>query len=511
MTDTRTEDRAVLKLLGLFAAAKLLLHLAVNLWGGYGIFRDELYYLACADHLAWGYVDQPPVSVFLLAAVRAAIGDSLFAVRLLPALAGAALVWVTGLLTREMGGGRFAVALSATATLVAGIVLALSSVYSMNIFDLLLVALAMYLLARVVNGGDPRLWIAIGVLLGLGLLNKVGVLWIGVGLAVGLLATAERRWLATRWPWMAGAIALLIFMPYVWWNAANDWAHLAFIESATSGKYSGLNAWTFLSGLLLVQNPFTLLLWGSGLVWLLATPSGRRYRIFGIVWLAACLVLIANGQSKSGYLASAFAMLYAAGGVAWERWIPPRPALRGVAIATVATGALLAPLATPMLPVESYVRYAATLGVGPSTDEGHELGALPQFYADMFGWQSKAKAVSDVFHALPRHEQEVAVIFAENYGRSGAIDYWSDEYGLPGAIGNHNNYWLWGPGEASGEVVIVLGGDFEDLEERFASVEVSGVARCDYCIPYEKDLPIHVARGLQVPIGELWPAMGHYD
>ena len=507
----RDDDRSILRLLALLAGAKLLFHLGVNLWGGYEIFRDELYYLACADHLAWGYVDQPPLSVALLAAIRMVIGDSLFALRLVPALVGAALVWVTGLLTREMGGGRFAIVLSATATLVAGSALALSSIYSMNVFDLLLVALAMYSLARLVNTEEPRWWIAIGLALGLGLINKVGVLWIGLGLAIGIVLTAERRWLATRWPWIGGAIALTMFLPYVLWNATNDWAHLAFIESAVSGKYSGLSAWSFLSGLLRVQNPSTFLLWGSGLIWLLVSRSAARYRIFGVVWLAACLVLVINGQSKSGYLASAFAMLFAAGGVAWERWIPAKAALRVSAVAVVALGAILAPLATPMLPVDTYIRYAAALGFGPSTDEGHELSDLPQFYADMFGWEAKARAVSEVYHALPPAEREVAVVFGDNYGRVGAIDYWADEYGLPDAIGNHNNYWLWGPGEATGEVVIVLGGDRADLEERFATVEVAGVARCEYCIPYEKDLPIHVARGLRLPIEELWPLIGHYD
>jgi hypothetical protein len=129
----------------------------------------------------------------------------------------------------------------------------------------------------------------------------------------------------------------------------------------------------------------------------------------------------------------------------------------------------------------------------------------------MFGWERKASAVAEVYRALPAEERAVAAIFADNYGRAGAIDYWAEEYGLPGAIGNHNNYWLWGPGRATGQVVIVLGGDRADLEERFASVEVAGVARCDYCIPYERDLPIHVARGLRQPIGELWPHIGHYD
>ena len=504
-------DRATLHLILALAGVKLLLHLAINLWGGYGIFRDELYYLACADHLAWGYVDQPPLSIFLLAGIRALIGDSLFALRLIPALAGAALVFVTGLLAREMGGGRLAVSLAAIASLVSGAALAVSSIYSMNIFDLLLVALAMWFLARLVNTGEPRWWIAIGLALGLGLLNKVGVLWIGLGLAVGLVFTRERRWLTTVWPWIGGAIALLLFLPYVLWNAANNWAHLAFIERATGGKYSGLNALTFLSGLVLEQNPFTLLLWLSGLAWLLFSRAGARYRVLGIVWLAACLVLVLNGQSKSFYLASAFAMLFAAGGVAWERWLPARPGWRALATLLVALGLLLAPLATPVLPVETYIRYAHALGFAPSTDEGHELAELPQFYADMFGWQEKAAAVAEVYHSLPPDERRVAAIFAENYGRSGAIDYWAEAYGLPGAIGSHNNYWHWGPGEATGEVIIVLGGDKADLERRFASVELVGLATCNYCIPYEDDVPIHVGRELVVPIGELWPLIGHYD
>ncbi len=503
--------RDVLVVLFAFAAFKLLFHLTVNLFAGYEIFRDELYYLACADHLAWGYVDHPPLSIFLLAAVRSMLGDSLFALRLVPAIAGAAVVLLTGLLARELGGGRFAVALAATGSLVSGMVLAFSTIWSMNVVDLLLVAGAAYLLVRLVRTGEPRIWIAIGAVLGLGLLNKVGVLWVGLGVFVGVAVTRERRWLATPWPWAGGALAALLFLPYVLWNAANDWAHLEFIDSAVTGKYSQLSAWSFLSGQALVQNPTTLPLWLAGLAWLLVARAGREFRLLGIVWVVACAVLVANGHSKPEYLASAYAMLFAAGGVAWERLLPARAAIRGVALAVVASGLALAPLVVPMLPVDAYVRYARLLGIGPSTPEGHELEELPQFYADMFGWEAKAAAVAEVYHALPAAERERAVVFADNYGRSGAIDYFADEYGLPGAIGSHNNYWHWGPGEATGEVVIVLGGRRDDLERRFESVEVAGVATCDHCIPYERDLPIHVCRRLRLPIEELWPLTRHYD
>ena len=515
MTETTTR-RGTVTLICAFAAAKLLFHLTVNLFAGYEIFRDELYYLACADHLAWGYVDQPPLSIFLLAAVRAVLGESLFALRLVPALAGAGVVLLTGLLARELGGERLAVALSATGAMVSGANLAFSSIWSMNVFDLLLIALAAYLLTRLIKTGEPRLWIALGATLGLGLLNKVGVLWVGLGVFAGLVATGERRWLNTPWPWAGGALAAVLFLPYVLWNAAHDWAHLEFIENAVTGKYSGLSAWSFLSGQALIQNPTTLPLWLGGLIWLLFAPGGRRFRLLGIVWVTACLVLIANGHSKAEYLASTYAMLFAAGGVAWEGILPRRrsihgTSIRGVALVVVASGAALAPLVTPMLPVETYIRYSRALDVAPSTEEGHELGELPQFYADMFGWRAKAAAVAEVYHALPAADRERAAIFGSNYGRAGAIDYFAGEYGLPGAVSNHNNYWLWGPGEANGEVVIVLGGDLEDHQRRFESVEVAGAARCRYCIPYEKDLPIYVCRGLRLPLAELWPVIGHYD
>ena len=512
MTDTAAADhRADVRLIGAFAVFKLLLHLGINLWGGYGIFRDELYYLACADHLAWGYVDHPPLSIFLLAATEAVLGDSLFALRFVPAVAGAALVFVTGLLARELGGGRFAIALASSGSIVAAFNLAVSSIWSMNIFDLLLTALAALWLTRLIKTGEPRYWITLGLTLGLGLLNKVGVLWVGLGVFVGVLLSRERRWLSTPWPWLGGALSALLFLPYVLWNAANDWAHIEFIDSAVTGKYSGLSARTFLSGQVLNQNPSTLPLWLAGLFWLFLTVGGRRFRPLGILWLTACTVLIAGGHSKAEYLASTYAILFAAGGVAWESLLTGRRAVRAILATVVAAGILLAPLASPILPVESYVSYSRALGLAPSTDEGHELAELPQFYADMFGWPEKAAAVAAIYHALPAADRDKAAIFTDNYGRAGAIDYFAAEHALPGAVANHNNYWIWGPGDAGGEVLIVLGGDQADLERRFESVGLVGVATCEYCIPYERDVPIYVARQLRLPIDELWPLIKHYD
>jgi hypothetical protein len=501
------------RLLGSIAIFKLALHLYTNIFAGYGIFRDELYYLACARHLAAGYVDHPPLSIWTLALNRAALGESVFALRLLPAVFGAATVLVVGLLARQMGGGRFAQGLAALSATVSLIFIGYDVIYSMNALDLLLAALAVYCLLLLIDSGDPRWWAVLGFTLGLGLLNKVGMLWIGLGVFVAVVLSRERRALATRWPWIGGAVAAVVFLPYVVWNATHDWAHLEFIRGAVGGKYSGLDAWDFLSGQFLIQNPVTLPIWIAGLVYLFFAPAGRRYRAVGIVFATAAIVLLINGHSKSEYLASAFAGVFAAGGVAWERWLQPasRRWLRVALAGLVFTGLLLVPVVLPVLPVATYIRYASALGIQPSTAEGKQLAELPQFYADMFGWQEKAAAVAEVYHALPPEERRQAVIFGENYGRAGAIDYFGPRLGLPPAIGGHNNYWLWGPGAATGELVIFVGGSEERPATHFESYERAGVARCDYCMPYEKDLPIWVARGRKQPIDQIWPRIRHYE
>src|SRR5262249_18207513 len=168
-----------------FALAKLALHLATS--SGYGYFRDELYYLACTEHLDLGYVDHPALSVLLLWVVRHTLGTSLLALRLLPALAGAATVALGGLMARRMGGGRLAQALAMTAALIAGEYLSLDHFYSMNAFDVLFWCLAAYLVVRLSAGGDPRLWLLLGLVLGLGLANKISVLWLAASLRVRLL------------------------------------------------------------------------------------------------------------------------------------------------------------------------------------------------------------------------------------------------------------------------------------------------------------------------------------
>ena len=497
----------------LFALAKLLLHFYTNAFAGYGIFRDELYYAACSEHLSAGYVDQPPLSIVIFALNRMVFGDSIFAIRLLPAIAGAATVFLTGLMARELGGGRFAQGLASLAAVVSLILLGMGSFFSMNAFDLLFWAWSAYVLILLVKTGDKKYWMHLGLLLGLGLLNKISFLWLGLGIFVGVAATPERHWLKTEYPYITAVIAFAFFLPFIIWNATHDLAHLEFIRNASGEKYSSLTPKIFLIGQMMVQNPVTLPLWLSGLLWFLFSKDERRFRIMAYVYLAALAVLLFNGHSKPEYLSPAYSMLFAGGGVAVERWTSSGIArwIRPVYGVIVAAGILLAPLTIPILPVETYIHYADALGVKPSTSEGKQLGNLPQFYADMFGWEDKAAAVAKVFHSLSPEDQAKCALFGDNYGRCGAIDFYSKKYGLPKSIGPHNNYWLWGPRDYTGELVIVLGGNLKGKTDRFESVTIADTVRSAYAMPYENNLAIYICRNLKMPLKELWPQLKHYE
>lgn len=491
---------------------KVLLHTAVNLSGGYGIFRDELYYLACADHLADGYVDHPPFSIYILALVTSLFGDSLFVVRSVPAIFAGLTVFFTGLITKKLGGNKFA-QLMACACAFSPINMAMSSFYSMNSIDILVWTIVTYVMILIIQQENKKLWIILGVVLGIGLMNKIGVLFLGVGLLAGLAFTSQRTWLRTQWPYIAGTIAMIFFLPYVVWNLQHDLAHLEFIRNASTQKYASLSALDFLGGQLLMNNPFLCLVWISGLVTLLFHAQLKKYRLLAFLYIGPLIVFIVNGTSKPEYLAPAYSTLWAAGSIWIESKLAMRFAITKVIIVAIVilTTILLLPATLAILPVEKYIIYAQALGIKPSTSENKKVSVLPQFYADMFGWKEKALAVSKVYHSLDEEEQKKCALYAENYGRCGAIDYYGRDLGLPRAIGSHNNYWIWGPRGYNGELVIILGGSYEGHSRYFESVTLSATVDCPYCMPYEDDVNVFLCRNLKEDLKDAWPRVKHYE
>lgn len=306
----------------------------------------------------------------------------------------------------------------------------------------------------------------------------------------------------------------LIFTPHVVWQAANAWPTLEFIRNASAFKMLDNPPLQFFTDQLLLMNPLTSPLWIAGLVFFLRDRERRGLRIFGVIFVTVATILVFNETSRSTYLGPAYTMLFAGGAVAAEGVLAGtrRAWPRGVVLAILFTaGIILTPMMLPILPVETYIRYSRALGVAPATAERHELAQLPQHYADMFGWEELVESVADAFATLSPEEQEVAGVLVHNYGEAGAIDLLGRAAGLPLAISGHNNYWLWGPRGYSGEVMIIVGGTEESYATMFYSVTRVGQTDCGYCMPYENNQSVFVARGPIVPIDEIWPALKHFN
>jgi Dolichyl-phosphate-mannose-protein mannosyltransferase len=491
--------------------ATLILHVLAD--NQYGYFRDELYFLACGRHLAWGYVDQPPMIAAIAEFSRWLLGDSLRAIRFFPALAGAAKVLLAGLIARELGGRRYAQVLACVAVITAPIYLGIDHLLTMNAFEPLFWMGCAYVAILVFKGGNPKLWLAFGALAGLGLENKYSMLFFGFAFVVGVLLTRQRKILLDKWLWLGGALAFLIYFPNFLWEVRHHWPMFEILNNIQrSHKNEPITLLSFFVGQLLLLEPLAFPVWLAGLAWLLFAKVARAYRALGwtFVVLFATFVIL---KGKVYYLAPAYPMLFAAGGVVLERWIERRnrlwlkPAI--IAVLLVA-GTVLAPFALPVLPVKTYIAYQKALGLEPPRTEQHKMGPLPQGYADMFGWPEMVQTVAEGYNKLTPEEKTRCGIFAQNYGEAAAIDFFGPQYGLPHAVSGHNNYFLWGPGRYTGDVMIVLDDNRETLEKYFDDVELGAVFQNPYVMPYENDMPIWICRGAKIPLQELWPRVKKY-
>jgi Dolichyl-phosphate-mannose-protein mannosyltransferase len=492
------------------AACKLLVHLYAG--RHYGYFVDELYYLACSRHLDWGYVDQPPLIALITWIVREVFGDSLPAIRLLPAVAGAGEVVLTGLIARELGGKRFAQGLAALAILVAPGILATDNLLTMNAFEPLFWMGCAWLLIRIVKSGNQKLWIWFGILAGFGIENKYSMLMFGAGIGFGLLLTPQRRVLASPWPWIAGAIAFLIFLPNLLWNV---WHHFPFLELQANIRRSGrdvpLTPLKFFGEEILAMHPVTLPLWLAGLWFYFFAASGKPSRVLGWAWVFTAAVIVTLSP-RVYYLFPAFPLLFAGGAVIWEPRFNRLPLWRKLVWPTlmVTTGVILAPLAVPALPPETFIRYTKALHLFQPAIETHKLGPLPQIYADQFGWDEMVATVARVYSHLPPEVRPKTAIFGQTYGQAGAIDLFGPRYGLPSAISGHQSYFLWGPHAYTGESVIVMAGRAEDLESRFAHVQKVATVYHPYSMPYQH-FDVFYCRGLKQTLTEIWPELKRWN
>ncbi len=502
----RDENYALAIVVGL-AVLKLVIHLLTS--SNYGYFRDEFYYIAASQHLAFGYVDFPPFIAVLTAFVRLTLGDSLLALHFFPALAGAGVILLTGLMARQLGADPFGQVLAALAVLIAPQYLGMNALLTMDSFDLLVWAAALYLLILIFKDDRPKLWLVFGLVLGVGLTIKVTPLYFGLALVIGLALTPYRKYFRSPYLYLGGSIALVFLLPYGIWNAANGWPTIEFWRNY-GNKVFQASPLVFLLQQILIMHPFTLPLWLSGLVYLF-TPKGKQYRPFGWMYLVLFLLFMLQ-HAKNYFLAPFYPVVFACGTIAMQQFASSRGWrwlgwLRAHYVPFLVLGGILfAPLTIPMLPVNALVTYVQALGGTNVKSEKSDTGLLPQNFADRFGWEELAARMSEVYRSLPAEDQARTCIVTSNYGEAGALQFYSSKYDLPPIISGHNNYYLWGPGNCTGEVILYLGdANIDDLKQGFVEVKQVAVTQCEYCMPYENNLPIFLCRGIRIPIEQTWP------
>ncbi len=482
---------------------KILLHLLAIWFEGYGIFRDELYYIACSNNLAAGYVDQPPLSIWILRAFTSVFGDSWQLIRVIPVIFGGLTMLILLKWVRSLGGTALAIITAGIAYLLAPIGIAFGSYFSMNSIDLFFWSLCFFQITRTLREPEvTKNWIYLGLMVGLGMMNKISISWFAIGLIVYLIATPHRKLLLTRGPYIAGVIAFLLFLPFVIWNINHDMAHVEFARNASQFKYAGISRADFLKDLVLLENPFSMVLLAFSIVYFFNRKYPLADRATIIIFMTTFLILIIKGQVKSEYLAGAFLAVFVTGAVqlgSLKNTVLKKVVYGLYLIPYVLVGMLIMPLALPILSEEKFIDYNDKLGINRKNTESKEESELPQFFADMHGWEKLAQDVSDAYMSLPESEKSQAVAWVNNYGEAGAIDYYRDRYPLPPVLSRHNNYYLWGQEtieKNNFRTLIILGGTEETHRKSLESAELFKIHTCQYCMPYENNLPIFIGRNL---------------
>jgi len=525
MNSRETSNQAALPPLAIsillsLCAAKLLLHIFTSV-RHYGYFRDELYYLDMARHLDWGYVDAAPL-IAVYAKIALWMGGSLAALRILPALAGAGLIAITILIARELGGDRYAQFLAGLCILLCPAVLAVDSLLTMNAFDPLFWMACIWVVARILRTGDSRLWLWFGLLAGLGLENKHSTLSFGFAVTIALLLTSHRREFVRPWIWIAGAIALAVFLPNLIWQVRHHFPTIEDLENVRrEGKNVVLGPLAFVKEQIIDQHPILFPVWLAGLIWFL---RDRRWRVLGLTFVVF-FVLMEVAHAKNYYVFPIYPMLFAGGAVVIEhglgnRGLANRPdSVRTATVRTTARVAIVAiivlaclpfiPMATWMLPPEHLLAYQNAIGFKPAKAEVHHESLLPQPVADQFGWPEMVSEVAAIYNSLTPEDRAQTGIWAGNYGEAGAINMFGPQYGLPTAYSRHQNHWYWGPPPQVYKNLIVIQWGLDDVRDNCTSFQ-----------PFEhyqrfgmgeENQPIYLCRGVEFDIQKIWSHSHHWN
>ncbi len=502
-----------LYLVGAIALVKLAMHLLTA--NSYGYFIDELYTIACGQHILKGLVDIPPLVPLLSLASGWALGYSLFAIHILPALAGAAEVLIAGLIARELGGRLFAQGLTALCFTLGPVWLAFNSMLAYDGFDQLFLLFFFFLMIRLLRTGNPKLWVLIGITAGIALMTKYTMLFIGFSLLVSLFLTRDRKFYLSPWLYLGGAACGIIVLPWIVWESRHGWPLFEYWTNYAGFRTYHATPLEFILMQVISFNPLVCPLWLAGLYYFFFHKEGRTYRTLGWTGVILCIILIA-ARAKFYMYASVFPMLFAGGAVLLERY-----AVKGVfkplrwtyAALVLISGVLLIPNGLPALSPDGMAKYfARTSRVGKRVKmDNLKTAALPQIFADRFGWPERVKALADVYNSLSPEDRSNCMIYTADYGSAGAVDLLGGQYGLPKAVSSHLSYFLWGYGNNTGRIMITINIPEKRLTNEYGKVTLVKRLHMDYVMPYENDTPIYICRDPKRPLALIWPGTKHYN
>ncbi len=507
---SRDSFRSMLKLSLLFALVKLLIHIWDNLLQahlGWGYFTDEFYYILCGERLDWGYVDHGPIVALQARLAVLLFGKSLVGIRMLASIAGALKMLLTGILAWQLGAGRRGQWMALAAVLLSAQFLSLDSFLTMNAFEPVFWMTVLVAMLQIIKTGENRWWVLLGTAAGIGCENKPSMVFFLVALLMGLLTTRARSVLRSRGFLLALALTVVLASPYLVWQMNHDWATYHFLHNETVSRRSSIKMFLPLQALELgfVGVPMV----AAGLFWLLKAKSAASFRFLGWTYLFFLFIMMAL-RSKNYYLTPVYPLLFAAGGVAFERYMAAHKKswLVPVCLAQMfAFEILCLPLVLPAVTPDQWLHIAALKNLGRP---GHKGSHFTQFYALRFGWQELTDDVTRVYDSLPPAEKSQAGIICVDWNTASAIDFLSEGRGLPFAISGHNNFFLWGPHGETGEVMIVVTRQTKDeLLNEYDRVEKVGSMHDPYALDWHTN--IFLCHGRKRPFSEDWQSLKHYD
>jgi hypothetical protein len=491
------------------ALATFLIHLYTA--PGYGFFGDELYTIALSRHLAFGYVDLPPLTPALVALSRAVLGESLFTMHIVPALAGSATLVLVCLMTKEFGGKLFAVALSALGFIVVPLWLGLDSIFCYDSIDQLVLAAFLYTLVRFLRTGNRKLWILLGFSAGIACMTKVTILFLGPGFLVALLVSKYRRDLLTPWPWLGAILCLVVITPYLLWQVANHWPTLEYWTNYGTARVYQASITEYLANILIYMNPLLLPLWIVGLYRIFRPFGGTSYAFLGMLFIVT-LVLMFLLHAAARMLAELFIPLLAAGAVFVEEKLAGRRWGKVMKIAAtaylLAAGIFVIPTSLPIIPADQLPALADTFNSGYRPKDFNGATSQNPLLSGRLKWDELVQDVAKVHDELPPHDRAIAGIYADWYSSAGAIDLLGPKYGLPHAVSGALTYYLWGPGY-SWEVMIVVTDKSNELAVFFEECELKATAQYEYDAPVGRP-NIYVCRKPKVSADKIWSSLELY-